>query len=164
MVCVIPARGRTDTGHDVTVGACAFILFSFRRHCSANRFLKALGSFMLVFARTRAYSTDVQASITVRPLYIAGTGNLSVSLFFPCIIVLFPSDLRRCRRPACIASVPRRDDLLLRFGVGLRPARISPLALLLMYPGSRTGAALGTPVVTGITPALCANPGRRRPG
>ena len=119
--------------------------------------------FTLVFTRIRAYSTDVQASITVRPLYIAGTGNLSVSLFFPCIIVLFLSDLRRCRRPACIVSVPRRDDLL-RFGVGLRPARTSPLALLLMYPGSRTGAAPGTPVVTGIIPALCANPGRRRPG
>ena len=26
---MIPARGRTDTGRDVTVGACAFILFSF---------------------------------------------------------------------------------------------------------------------------------------
>ena len=100
----------------------------------------------------------------MRPLYIAGTGNLSVSLCFPVYFVLFPSDLRRCRRPACIASVPRRDDLLLRFGVGLRPARISPLALLLTYPGSHTGAALGTPVVTGTIPALCANPGRRRPG
>ena len=29
MICVIPARGSTDTGRDVTVGACAFILFSF---------------------------------------------------------------------------------------------------------------------------------------
>ena len=34
------------------------------------------------------------------------------------------------------ASVPRRDDHPLRFCVGLRPARISPHALLLPNPGS----------------------------
>ena len=111
--------------------------------------------------RTRAVQYRHTREYKVNILYFAGTGKIVI---ITCVYLLFCRLFVLAFDDVFIVSVPLRAVPPLKFGVGLRPARILPLAHLPPSPGLHMGAAQSTPCVTDVTHVMCATPGRRRFG